>query len=313
MTGQVPDARPYVELMDIAVNASDEEPFGIVLIEAMGAGVPVVAVAKGGPLDIIEPGVTGMLAESGEPAELAEAIEAVISDPARRAAMGEAGLRTLRGSASPPSDDRAVDGPADRDRRWLKRREICPEVTIVANDIGAVGGMERQLTELITGLLGAGRRVTVISWTCDLPEHPNMRWIRVPGPSRPFAIAYPVFLVLASLLVRFRGRGAGAQHRRDRPQPDRGLHRPLLPPRLRRDARFLPRLARGPRLSAECARDPGDEPRRRALVLPPRSGRAAGRRLGGRRPGAARALSADAGSDRGHPQRGRHRRVPASG
>jgi glycosyltransferase involved in cell wall biosynthesis len=81
------------------------------------------------------------------------------------------------------------------------------EVTIVANDIGPVGGMERQLTELITGLLRSGHRVTVISWTCSLPADPNLRWIRVPGPSRPFAIAYPCFLLLASLLVRLRGRG----------------------------------------------------------------------------------------------------------
>ena len=81
------------------------------------------------------------------------------------------------------------------------------EVTIVANDIGGLGGMERQLTELITGLLDAGALVTVISWTCDLPAHPNMRWLRVRAPSRPFAIAYPLFLVIASLLVRFRGRG----------------------------------------------------------------------------------------------------------
>lgn len=81
------------------------------------------------------------------------------------------------------------------------------EVTVVANDIGGVGGMERQLTELITGLLAGGTRVTVISWTCDLPPHPNMRWHRVRGPSRPFPIAYPWFLLVASLLVRLRGRG----------------------------------------------------------------------------------------------------------
>ncbi len=81
------------------------------------------------------------------------------------------------------------------------------EVTIVANDIGPEGGMERQLRVLIAGLLAAGDRVTVVSWTCSLPPHPNLRWARVPGPSRPFAIGYPLFLVLASLLVRLRGRG----------------------------------------------------------------------------------------------------------
>jgi glycosyltransferase involved in cell wall biosynthesis len=80
-------------------------------------------------------------------------------------------------------------------------------VTIVANDIGGVGGMERQLTELITGLLAEGTLVTVISWSCDLPAHPNMRWVRVWGPSRPFAIANPWFIVVASLLVLLRSRG----------------------------------------------------------------------------------------------------------
>lgn len=80
-------------------------------------------------------------------------------------------------------------------------------VTIVANDIAEEGGMELQLTELIGGLLKAGHHVTVISWTCSLPLHPNLRWIRVPGPSRPFSIGYPWFLILASLLVRLRGRG----------------------------------------------------------------------------------------------------------
>lgn len=81
------------------------------------------------------------------------------------------------------------------------------EVTIVANDIGPRGGMELQLTELITGLLDSGVEVTVISWTCHLPEHPRLRWVRVPGPSRPFAIAYPWFLLVASLLTRLKGRG----------------------------------------------------------------------------------------------------------
>ena len=96
MTGQVPDAGPYVELMDVAVNASEEEPFGIVLIEAMAAGVPVVAVARGGPCDIVESGVSGVLAPSGEPGALADAIDVLISDPGRRTAIGAAGQKRCR-------------------------------------------------------------------------------------------------------------------------------------------------------------------------------------------------------------------------
>ncbi|HVO55187.1 MAG TPA: glycosyltransferase family 4 protein [Solirubrobacterales bacterium] len=81
------------------------------------------------------------------------------------------------------------------------------EVTIVANDIGPEGGMERQLTELIGGLLEAGHRITVVAWTCTLPPHPNLRWLRVPGFSRPYALGYPLFLAAASLIVRRHGRG----------------------------------------------------------------------------------------------------------
>ena len=84
---------------------------------------------------------------------------------------------------------------------------MAREVTIVANDIGPEGGMELQLRTLVGGLLAAGDRVTVLSWTCSLPPHPNLRWVRVPGPSRPFALAYPLFLALASLWLATRGRG----------------------------------------------------------------------------------------------------------
>src|SRR6202035_743265 len=66
MTGQVSDAGPYIEQMDILVNASDPEPFGIVLLEGMARGVPVVAVDSGGHAELIQHGHTGMLARSGE-------------------------------------------------------------------------------------------------------------------------------------------------------------------------------------------------------------------------------------------------------
>ncbi len=93
MTGQVTDAGPEIERMDVLVNASDPEPFGIVLLEAMARGVAVVAVDSGGPAEIVENGVTGILAPSGEPEALADAIEPLIGSPERRRALGEAGRR----------------------------------------------------------------------------------------------------------------------------------------------------------------------------------------------------------------------------
>jgi len=81
------------------------------------------------------------------------------------------------------------------------------DVTIVAHDIGAVGGMERQLTELILGLRRLGHGVTVIARTCELPAGSGVVFHRVRAPGRPFLLAYPWFMVAGSLAVRRRRRG----------------------------------------------------------------------------------------------------------
>jgi UDP-glucose:(heptosyl)LPS alpha-1,3-glucosyltransferase len=81
------------------------------------------------------------------------------------------------------------------------------EVTIVAHDIGPVGGMERQLVQLISGLRRLGHPVGVIGRVCDLPVGVDVTFHRVPGPGRPFLIAYPWFLLAGSLTVRRRRRG----------------------------------------------------------------------------------------------------------
>lgn len=91
MTGQVPDAGPYIEQMDVLVNASDPEPFGIVLLEGMARGVAVVAVDSGGPGEFIDDGQTGVLARSGEPSALADALEPLLVSPTLRQTIGQAG------------------------------------------------------------------------------------------------------------------------------------------------------------------------------------------------------------------------------
>jgi glycosyltransferase involved in cell wall biosynthesis len=81
------------------------------------------------------------------------------------------------------------------------------DVTIVANDVGAVGGMERQLTELAVGLSRLGHNVTVIARTCELPAGAEVKFHRVWGPRRPFLIAYPWFMLAGSAVVWRRRRG----------------------------------------------------------------------------------------------------------
>jgi glycosyltransferase involved in cell wall biosynthesis len=91
MTGQVPDAGPYIERMDILVNASDPEPFGIVLLEGMARGVPVVAVDAGGPAEFVQHERTGILARSGEPEALADALAPLLASSELRRNLGGAG------------------------------------------------------------------------------------------------------------------------------------------------------------------------------------------------------------------------------
>lgn len=67
------------------------EPFGIAPLEAMAAGLPVIATAVGGLQDTVLDGVTGRLVPPRRPDLLAEAINELLADPARRQAMGRAG------------------------------------------------------------------------------------------------------------------------------------------------------------------------------------------------------------------------------
>jgi glycosyltransferase involved in cell wall biosynthesis len=80
-------------------------------------------------------------------------------------------------------------------------------VTIVAHDIGPVGGMERQLAELVMGLRRIGHQVTVIARTCELPAEDGVEFHHVRAPGRPFVLAYPWFMLAGSLAVRRWRRG----------------------------------------------------------------------------------------------------------
>ncbi len=67
------------------------EPFGLVLLEAMASGKPVVATAPGGPSEIVVDGETGYLIQPSSPIDLAASIEKLLPDPQLRKRMGEAG------------------------------------------------------------------------------------------------------------------------------------------------------------------------------------------------------------------------------
>ena len=82
---------------DILVHASTlGEPFGQVVIEGMAAGKPVIATDGGALPEIVLPGITGLLIPMGDAPAMAEAIRTLLGDPARAAAMGEAGRQRVR-------------------------------------------------------------------------------------------------------------------------------------------------------------------------------------------------------------------------
>jgi glycosyltransferase involved in cell wall biosynthesis len=70
------------------------EPFGLVALEAMACGTPVVGVAEGGLRESIQDGITGLLTGS-DPAEIAAALDAVLSDPALAARLGKQGRESV--------------------------------------------------------------------------------------------------------------------------------------------------------------------------------------------------------------------------
>lgn len=91
------DVPAVVQTLDLLVHTSlQPEPFGLVLVEAMAAGTPVVAADRGGPVDIVADGESGLLVDPEDTAALATAIERVLREPKAARKMGERGRRRAR-------------------------------------------------------------------------------------------------------------------------------------------------------------------------------------------------------------------------
>ncbi len=84
---------------DVFVHTGTEETFGQTLQEAHASGLPVVAPAAGGPLDLVRHGENGYLFDPADPDDLRAGIRSLVDDPALRSRMGEAGRRAVLGKS----------------------------------------------------------------------------------------------------------------------------------------------------------------------------------------------------------------------
>lgn len=103
LTGQVTfidnpktqDIWKYHNMIDIFVNLSRSESFGVSVLESSACGKPIIASRIGGLKELIVEGVNGVLVESENIREAAEAIHSLTVDPVRRHKMGTAGRRRV--------------------------------------------------------------------------------------------------------------------------------------------------------------------------------------------------------------------------
>lgn len=114
--------------VDVVVCTPWYEPFGIVPVEAMACGVPVVASAVGGMLDTVVPEVTGLLVPPRQPDALRAALARLAGDPELRRRLGDAGRQRARTSYG-------WDQVADRTLSVYRQMLIAPRAT------GPAGGV----------------------------------------------------------------------------------------------------------------------------------------------------------------------------
>ncbi len=89
MTGSQRDVQPFYPLMDVFVLPSLNEGMGRVILEAMSSGVPVVATAVGGILNLVKDGETGILFPPRDASLLAQAVCGILSDHEKAARLSE--------------------------------------------------------------------------------------------------------------------------------------------------------------------------------------------------------------------------------
>jgi glycosyltransferase involved in cell wall biosynthesis len=107
------DVSAFLATGDVFAFPSYQEGFPLVLLEAMAVGLPAVASAIPGPVEMIEDGVDGVLVPPGDPAALAVALATVIAAPQKAVAQGLTARAKVLADHGPESLKRRLDAVLD--------------------------------------------------------------------------------------------------------------------------------------------------------------------------------------------------------
>ena len=94
-TGFSSEIPKLLNILDIFVLPSHEESFGIIVLEAMAIGLPVIATNNAGAVDIVVNNETGILLEPKKPGQIAEAVQKLMDDKNKRDNFGTAGRKRI--------------------------------------------------------------------------------------------------------------------------------------------------------------------------------------------------------------------------
>ncbi|HSJ16264.1 MAG TPA: glycosyltransferase, partial [Longimicrobiales bacterium] len=125
-TGQRSDVKALLGTFDVFVLSTHWEGFPLVILEAMAAGLPVVATAVDGIPELVRPNDTGMLVPPADPQALAEALLLVLRDPALARRLGEAGRARVRDDFSTERFTAGVGTLYERVLEPTRRRQSIP-------------------------------------------------------------------------------------------------------------------------------------------------------------------------------------------
>ena len=117
MPGERHDIADIMQAFDVFVLPSKNEGISNTILEALASGLPVIATAVGGSIELVEPGVTGMLIPPGDVAGMAQALLSYLDAPARIAEQGGHARRLAQQRFSIPAMSEAYAAVYDKTLR----------------------------------------------------------------------------------------------------------------------------------------------------------------------------------------------------